>query len=563
MKRFLTVWAFAMMACLSWAQAPVQDIQELQRPKLVVGLVVDQMRWDYLTRYADRYCDGGFRRMMREGWNCNRTLINYLPCITAVGHTSIYTGSVPAITGIVSNTFFIDGKKTYCTEDDAVKAVGAYDKNGKPSATARAGLESPHNLLVTTMTDELRMATNFRSKTVGVALKDRASILPAGHSATAAYWMDGYSTNFITSTYYMNELPKWVKKFNDQKLGDKYANEHLAFANKSIKGGPWELLYDEKTYVQSAPKNQKWENTFGYDLKNSPWGMKITFDMAKAAVEGENLGNNPAGVPDFLAVSISSTDMVGHRISPNSIWMEDMYLRLDLDIADFLSFLDEKVGKGNWILFLSADHAGAHNVEWRHEHKIPSDIWGENPIIEGLNAHLRKTFPSLTENPVMSITSQQVHFTNDVQTISDYPKILSEAIAYLNTLPEVSYAFSMAAIPDFVPEPIRTNAINGYCPHRSGQIQIIPRPGVTEDFSKTADIQKDGFVSKGTNHIAWSPDDSHIPLIFMGWGVPHGWDNRTHHITDIAATITALLNIQQPNGCVGEVIEMNPRRTRR
>ena len=245
MKRFLTVWAFALVACLSWAQAPVQDIQELQRPKLVVGLVVDQMRWDYLTRYVDRYCDGGFRRMMREGWNCNRT------------------------------------------------AVGAYDKNGKPSATARAGLESPHNLLVTTMTDELRMATNFRSKTVGVALKDRASILPAGHSATAAYWMDGYSTNFITSTYYMNELPKWVKKFNDQKLGDKYANEHLAFANKSIKGGPWELLYDEKTYVQSAPKNQKWENTFGYDLKNSPWGMKITFDMAKAAVEGENLGNNP------------------------------------------------------------------------------------------------------------------------------------------------------------------------------------------------------------------------------------------------------------------------------
>lgn len=556
MRRLLTAIAFMWVCCAGWAQTAVQDIPELQRPKLVVGLVVDQMRWDYLTRYADRYCDGGFRRMMREGWNCNRTLINYLPCITAVGHTSIYTGSVPAHTGIVANTFFIDGKKTYCTEDRSVKAVGSVDKEGKPSATARAGLESPRNLLVTTMTDELRMATNFRAKTVGVALKDRASILPAGHSATGAYWMDEYSTNFITSTYYMNELPKWAKNFNAQKLGEKYAKENLAFANKDIKGGPWKLLYDEKTYVQSAPKNQKWENTFGYDLKNSPWGIKITFDMAKAAVEGENLGNNPAGVPDFLAVSISSTDMVGHRIGPNSIWIEDMYLRLDLYVADFMSYLDEKVGKGNWTLFLSADHAGAHNVTWRKEHKIPADIWGENPIIEGLNAYLREAFPLLTENPVMSLTAQQVHFTNEVQAREDYQKILAESIAYLKTLPEVSYAFDFEAIPDYVPEPVRTNAINGYCPHRSGQIQIVPRPGVTEDFSSTKNIQSKDFVSKGTNHIAWSPDDSHIPLIFMGWGVPHGWDNRTHHVVDIAATITALLNIQQPNACVGEVIEM-------
>ena len=175
---------------------------QVERPKIVVGIVVDQMRWDYLMRYNDRYCDGGFKRMMREGVSCNNMMINYIPTITAVGHTCIFTGSVPALTGITGNSFFIEQeqRKIYCCQDDSVESVGS--KNA-------AGKMSPHNMLVTTITDELRLAYNFRNKTIGVALKDRAAILPAGHTANGAYWYDTKDNCFITSTYYMNELPKW------------------------------------------------------------------------------------------------------------------------------------------------------------------------------------------------------------------------------------------------------------------------------------------------------------------------------------------------------------------
>nr|MCR4613214.1 alkaline phosphatase family protein [Bacteroidaceae bacterium] len=268
------------------AQAqPRNDIAELQQPRLVVGLVVDQMRWDYLTRFADRYGDGGFRRIMREGYNCNRTFINYLPAVTAVGHSSVWTATVPAFHGITGNHIYKDGRRTYCTTDTTVLGVGSLDRNGRPDPRAYGSQESPRNLKCTTIGDELRLATNFRSKVVGVALKDRASILPAGHAANAAYWMDDRSTNFITSTYYMDDLPQWAKDFNAQRLGDKYM--------KNLKKGHWDLLYDEKTYVQSAPRGQRWEDSLNGSLKQSPWGMTITFDMARAAVEGENLGHNP------------------------------------------------------------------------------------------------------------------------------------------------------------------------------------------------------------------------------------------------------------------------------
>ena len=247
------------------------DLNEcLAKPKLVVGLVVDQMRWDYLTRYADLYCDGGFRRLMRDGYNCNSTYINYIPAITAVGHTAVYTGTVPAINGIVGNDFMLKGERVYCTTDKSVYGVGSLNKEGNPDPNVWAGQNSPRKLLVTTITDQLRLATNFRSKVIGVALKDRASILPAGHSATAAYWMDGYSTNFITSTYYMKKLPKWVEEFNNRHLGEKYL-QNLAAHNPDIKEKPWKLLLDESKYVQSAPRNQKWEEDLDGSVKPLIW----------------------------------------------------------------------------------------------------------------------------------------------------------------------------------------------------------------------------------------------------------------------------------------------------
>ena len=204
----------------------------IARPKLVIGIVVDQMRWDYLYRYSSRYGDNGFKKLLSDGYSCENTLIPYLPTYTAPGHTCIYTGSVPGIHGIIGNDWFnrTTKKNVYCT-DDTVASVGS---------TSNAGKMSPANMWVTTVTDELRLATNFQSKVIGIALKDRGAILPAGHSANAAYWFDNSNGAFISSTYYMKELPQWVQKFNGQKLPDQYLQQN------------WNTLYPINTYQQST-----------------------------------------------------------------------------------------------------------------------------------------------------------------------------------------------------------------------------------------------------------------------------------------------------------------------
>ncbi|WP_317169498.1 alkaline phosphatase family protein [Mucilaginibacter humi] len=283
----------------------------LPRPKLVVGIVVDQMRWDYLYRFYDRYSAGGFKRMLNEGFSCENANIDYIPTVTAIGHSSIYTGSVPALHGIAGNDFIIQstGKSMYCAEDKTVQTVGS---------TSDAGQMSPRNLLVTTVTDELRLATNFRSKVIGIALKDRGGILPAGHTANAAYWFDDKSGNWITSTYYMNDLPQWLKDFNARKLPEQYLKQD------------WNPLYPVSTYLQTLPDESKYEGklkgatattlpvktselykgNLGM-IRSTPFGNTMTLDLATATINAEKMGQG--AVTDFPAVSLSSTDYIGHR----------------------------------------------------------------------------------------------------------------------------------------------------------------------------------------------------------------------------------------------------------
>lgn len=522
---FLTAWL-----CVTHAQART-DIPELKRPRLVVGLMVDQMRWDYLIRYADRYGDNGFRRLMREGWNCNRTYINYIPSITAVGHTSVWTGSVPAIHGITGNDFLLNGTRVYCTADTAVRALGT-KTDTDPSAC-----HSPHNLLVTTLGDELRLATNFRSRVIGVAIKDRASILPAGHSANAAYWLDYKGGNFVSSTYYMDKLPKWVVDFNKRQLPRHYMQTYL---KERGDGTHWPLLYPADTYTQSTADLQPWEDDLSRtDVRYTPYGMTLTFDMARAAIEGEQLGttNGNTNAPDMLCLSISSTDMLGHLLGPNSILMEDLYLRLDREVGNFLDYLDATVGKGNYLFFFTADHAAMHNSEFMRQHSLPNGSFPYTRLAQQLSQEIG-----------CNVSYLNVQFLLEDTTLTD------KALDWLRRQPEVAYAFRPDCIPDYVPTHIRTRAANGYCPHRSATIQLIPRSGLLEDGASASELRQTGHIRKGTTHSLWVPDDTHIPLIFFGTGVPHGWDNRTHYITDIAATVAALLNIQEPSGCVGETI---------
>ncbi|MDB5142114.1 MAG: alkaline phosphatase family protein [Mucilaginibacter sp.] len=529
------------------APATATTTNTLPRPKLVVGIVVDQMRWDYLYRFYDRYQSNGFKRLLNEGFSCENTLIDYIPTVTAAGHTCIYTGSVPAIHGIAGNDFIIQatGKSVYCTEDSTVKTVGS---------TSTAGEMSPRNLLTTTVTDELKLATNFRSKVIGIALKDRGGILPAGHTANAAYWFDDKNGSWISSTYYMKELPQWVKDFNDQKLPEAYLKSD------------WIPLYPIDTYVQTLPDNSKYEGKFkGADaptlpvktsalykgnsgmIRSTPYGNTLTLDMAVAAINGEQLGQHD--VTDFLAVSFSSPDYVGHQFGPNSVEIEDTYLKLDRDMASFLTFLDAKLGKGNYTVFLTADHGAAHNTAFLNDHGIPANVWDEAAIRDSLNKFLQDKYK--VEKLVINFGNYQVNFNNAKIKYAQLNKdaLIKDAVEFLEKQKGVAFVVDMRhAQTANIPEELRTRIINGYSAEHSGIIQIILQPGWF-----TGHGSGDGGPT-GTTHGTWNPYDTQIPLVFMGWGIPHGHLNRETHMTDIAPTVAALLHIQAPNGCIGKPI---------
>ncbi|MEO6849073.1 MAG: alkaline phosphatase PafA, partial [Mucilaginibacter sp.] len=482
----------------------------LPRPKLVVGIVVDQMRWDYLYRFYDRYQSNGFKRLLNEGFSCDNTQVDYIPTFTAPGHTCIYTGSVPAIHGIAGNDFIIQatGKSMYCTEDTTVQTVGS---------TSKAGQMSPRNLLTTTVTDELKLATNFRSKVIGIALKDRGGILPAGHTANAAYWFDDKTGNWITSTYYMKELPQWVKDFNDQKLAETYLKTD------------WTPLYPIDTYVQTLPDDAKYEGKFkGTDaptlpvktsalyksqglglIRSTPFGNTISLDMAVAAINAEQLGQHD--VTDFLALSLSSTDYIGHQFGINSVEIEDTYLRLDRELASFFIYLDAKVGKGNYTVFLTADHGAAHNTAFLKDHGIPADVWDDDAVRDSLNKFLLSKYK--VEKLVISLLNYQVNFDNKLIKYAQLDKeaIIKDCAAYLVKQKGVAFAVDMKNVQTAgLPEELRARIANGYSPVHSGDIQIILQPG----WFTRHDADENGPT--GTTHGTWSPYDAHIPLVFMG-----------------------------------------------
>ena len=342
MKSLLAQFLLLFIFCnTSYSQA--KEIEVLKKPKIVVGLVIDQMRWDYLYRYYERYTNDGFKRLLKEGFSYENTQINYAQSVTAVGHASLYTGSVPALHGITGNEW-IERKTSqyqYCVSDMGVTPIGGSLKNGKMS---------PKNLLATTIGDELKLSNNFRSRVFGVSIKDRGGIIPAGRSADAAYWFDDSTGTWMTSSYYMNKLPIWVSQFNSLKIPEKLLKES------------WNLLYPKNTYLQSTEDNMPYENNrhdktgpvfphvIDIDLKSkfsafkySPSSNTLSFDFAKRLISSESLGKN--GFTDMLCLSISGTDYIGHAYGPNSLEIEDTYLRLDLEISSFLKFLDDYAAK--------------------------------------------------------------------------------------------------------------------------------------------------------------------------------------------------------------------------
>ena len=516
------------------------NAQPVSRPKLVVGIVVDQMRWDYLYRFYDRYSADGFKRMINQGFSCENTFIPYTPTYTAAGHSSVYTGSVPAINGILGNYWYRRDLKRnwYCTEDTSVSSVGS---------SSNAGKMSPGNMLTTTVTDELRLATNFQSKSIGVSLKDRGSILPAGH-AGQAYWFDNATGGWITSTYYMNELPAWVKAINDKKLPEKYLSQN------------WNTLYPIGTYKQSTADDKKYEskiggedNTFPHitadlsinkfeSFRQTPGGNTYTLDMSKAAIEGEKLGQR--GVTDFLAISFSSPDYIGHAFGPNSIEVEDTYLRLDRELGAFFKYLDTKIGKGQYLVFLTADHAVAHVPGFMKENNLPAGTFDDAAIRKWLNEMAEAKFG--IKNAIEQVINYQLYLNYAAlnEGKADLEDFRSWVISELKNHPAIMACFDLHELSETtLPAKIKDMVTNGYNQKWSGDIQFVFNPGWFDGGST------------GTTHGAWNPYDSHIPLLWYGWKVKPGKTNRETYMTDIAPTVAAMLRIQMPNGSIGHVIE--------
>ncbi|MDY7395398.1 alkaline phosphatase PafA [Aureibaculum sp. 2210JD6-5] len=518
---------------------------DIDRPKLVVGIVVDQMRYDYLTRFYNKYGNDGFKRIINDGFNCENAHYNYIPTYTAVGHTSIYTGTTPKYHGIIGNNWYqkYEKKYIYCVDDGDFKSIGAED----------GGRKSPRRMLSTTIGDELKMAQNRKGKVIGLSIKDRSAILPAGHAADGSYWFQGKDEGkFITSSYYMDELPQWVQDFNKNGKAKEYVNS------------TWNTLYDINTYTESIEDDNKFEGlfkgketpTFPYDLKKLkkdngnydilkavPYGNTIVKDFAEAAIIGENLGQTE-NVTDFLAVSFSSTDYVGHQFGVDSKEIEDTYLRLDKDLASFFNFLDEKVGVGNYTLFLTADHAAVQVPSYLQTLNIPSGYFDNMSFKEKVNAYLLERYKSgdLIEN----FSNFQIFLNKEkVKELkldaSEIAQNLADEVINYEGVYKALTARTMQTT-NFT-EGVLHLLQNGYNQKFSGDVLLVPNPA-TISYSKT-----------GSTHGSGYNYDTHVPIIFYGKGIKNGSSKSHINIVDIAPTISNLLEITFPNANTGKVIE--------
>lgn len=518
-------------------------------PKLVVGIVVDQMRVDYIYRFWDNLGDGGFKRMVREGAFMRNTHYDYAPTHTAPGHASVYTGTTPMHHGIVANDMYVraTGGGLYCVQDDAVSGVGG---------TGHKGQRSPLNLLSGTITDELERRTEGRSKTIGVAMKDRGAILPIGRTGDAAYWFfEGTDGQFATSTWYMKELPDWVKTFNARGLARKYLSE------------PWDLLLPRDRYHTPLPDDNPYEEplagsakaTLPMDVKAMyeasgrstvllrfiPASNTYTTDMALAALEGEAMGRDQ--VTDLLAISYSAPDELGHEMGPRSLELEDMYLRLDRELERLMNALDANVGKGQYTLFLTADHAVVDVPAYLRDQKASAGYVEVKTLVDQVEAGLSRRFGA--GHWVRKRLKEQL-FLNDslIAARGLDPVVVQRAAAdELLKHPQVADAITAADLArDTHASGLRRSIQRGFMPMRSGDVCYVMRPSHLAAYANAN--------QRGTDHGSPWNYDTNVPLLMVGAGVKHVEVVRRVSITDVAPTIAMIVGCALPDAAIGDPI---------
>lgn len=538
---FLLVPAFILTWEISSSQTSNTQPENLSKPKLIVGIVVDQMRYDLLWRFWDQYSGGGFRRLVNEGFLCRNARYNYLLTVTAVGHATIYAGTIPSIHGVVDNFYFDreSNKDVYVMTDTSVRTVG--------NASAVVGA-SPFRLMSTTVTDELKLVSR-NSKVIGVAEKDRSAMMPAGHFADGAFYFDGKTGNWISSTWYMEKLPGWLDQFNSSKKVNNYVSTD------------WKLLLPRSAYTMCTNDTNAFERPLAGEtlpvfphklvsndyakLPFTPFGNTMTNDVAIEAIKNEKLGKR--NTTDFLCISFSSTDIIAHWFGPNSLEVADCYLRLDRDLETFLKFLDEYLGKENVLVFLTADHGGAVNPDFGKDHQISGGVMLADSLLIRANKHISSLFGE--GKWISAMSSQQVYLnkafiaTTKVSEEDVARKVASFLMQHPGTLCVTAPAYNMNTCSPFV----QNNIMNGYYPERSGDIFYSMKPGWI-----------DWIFKEGTSHGTVFDYDQHVPLLWYGWRVQHGESAVKVEIPDIAPTISNWLNISYPSGCTGNPITFIP-----
>ena len=529
-------------------------------PKLILQVTVDQLRADLPTRYYDRLGDGGFRYLWESGVVYRNAHHAHANTETIVGHTTLATGAHPSAHGMVGNLWFDreTGYTTYNIEDadyrllTADASVDADTEIDPTQRAARSEGRSPAAIMVTTFSDELRSGSGGRAKAIGVSVKDRGAVSMAGHAGTA-YWFSKASGEFVTSNYYLDSYPDWVTAFNNEEPAQRFANSK------------WELLHSQDTYIFGDSDDRPWETDVGGFGRTGPhdfgdgsspyfttWltlssaGDELVLDFAKQALVGEALGQG--NTTDYLSVSFSSTDYVGHVFGPSSLEAEDNILRLDRTLAELFAFVDEKVGLEHTLIVLSADHGGPDTPGYLATLGIPAgyvdpDTWDKAEAIERIKSQF-----DIDGELIEAYDHPYLYFSANVKSDKsiDQQELEDAVVAELAKFQGVSLAVSSSALqrgnlPD---TQVMRAVMHNFNAKRSGEIFIVFEPNwFINDF--------DGLTVASTHGSPWNYD-THVPIVFAGHNLTPKKVNRPVQTIDVAVTLAAYIGVKPPSGASGK-----------
>jgi len=509
------------------------------KPKLVIGIVVEEMKYDQLEKLRDKLSENGIKRLINEGTYFKNASYQYMLTQSAPVHATISTGAEPSFHGITADDWYVPLKNELinCTKDLTVNSVGG---------SFETGLHSPVNLLVSTFSDELQMSTNRKSKAFGVGLRESSAIFMAGHAANAAYWFDNTTGTWMSSTYYISSLPAWVNDFNAMKFSDTYLNS------------VWSPLKPASYYVDCLPDSNDFEagfnhmNYFPYDLKKlrakndysllreTPFGNSLTANFAIRLLQNEQLGKHD--VTDYLSICFSATDYIGHRFGPSSVEMGDAILRLDEDIKNLLNYVNDSIGKKNVLIYFTAAHGISEIPTVLEKNRIPSGYFKQNQALQLLRSYLNAVYGE--GNWVKGYSEKQIFLNRTLiedarLSLDDVQKKVARFLVQFTGV-EAAYPYSAFEANDFGNGNLK-RIINNFSPQRSGDVIVILNPGWVD--------QATDYV---TNHNSPYEYDSHVPLIWYGWSVNRATVTRQVNMTDIAATLSTLCKVPYPNACTGE-----------